>query len=320
MNPLGPLMSFTCNIFPVIQSVNTSTFPWYLMWLLLHNKVCTGIEGSWLFKSSHVFNTEFQNWEVHICNPLKARLFRFEKKHKYFSPKGAKIFFGIWLHLSSARAWNRRPTHCSKNAACICFRSIMLSPPFSKAPQTTVLFTFSKALRLQSFLRHKNLNNILFTWVRTGSGTTNACMIYTNCEIKNVFIMQTLPAMLKFPPPRPPPPPPPALIILLMFYTLPVQFSSTWEAHLSQAKYTPRILSLLFHTNPKKGVSAVLFTTEPHCLWFHPIYLYAWDCGNSAKISNAWCISCWSFKNNVKSSAYSAVFMILSKRPFLDFQ
>ena len=35
-----------------------------------------------------------------------------------------------------------------------------------------------------------------------------------------------------------------------MFSTLPVQFSN-WEAHLSQAKYTPRILSLLFHINPK---------------------------------------------------------------------
>ena len=40
-----------------------------------------------------------------------------------------------------------------------------------------------------------------------------------------------------------------ALVILLMFSTLPVQFS-TLEAHLSQAKYTPRILCLLFHINP----------------------------------------------------------------------
>ena len=47
MNPLGPLMSFTYNIFPVIQSVNMSPFPWYLMWLLFRNKVGTGIEGSW---------------------------------------------------------------------------------------------------------------------------------------------------------------------------------------------------------------------------------------------------------------------------------
>jgi len=155
MNPLGPLMSFTYNIFLIIQSVNMSTFPWYLMWLLFHNKVGTGTEGSWQFKSSHVFNTEFEKWEVIICNPLKARLFRFEKKHKYLSPKGATVFLGTWLHLSSACAWNSRPTHCSKNAACICFKSIMLSPPSSKAPQTTVLFTFSKALRLQSFLRHK---------------------------------------------------------------------------------------------------------------------------------------------------------------------
>ena len=81
--------------------------------------------------------------------------------------------------------------------------------------------------------------------MRTGSGTTNACMIYTNCEIENVLIMQTLPAMLRFLLSH-------ALIILLMFSTLPIQFSSTREAHLSQAKYTPRIWSLLFHTNPKK--------------------------------------------------------------------
>ena len=113
MNPLGPLMSFTYTIFPVIQSVNMSTFPWYLMGLLFHNKVGTGTEGSWQFKSSHVFNTEFQKWEVIICNPLKARLFRFEKKHKYLSPKGATVFLGTWLHLSSACAWNSRPTHCS---------------------------------------------------------------------------------------------------------------------------------------------------------------------------------------------------------------
>ena len=71
MNPLGPLMSFTYNIFPIIQSLYMNTYPWYLMWLLFHNKVGTDIEGSWQFKSSHVFNTEFQKWEVIICNPLK---------------------------------------------------------------------------------------------------------------------------------------------------------------------------------------------------------------------------------------------------------
>ena len=65
MNPLGPLVTFTYNIFPIIQSVNMSTFPWHLMWLLFHNKVDTGTEWSWLFKSSHVFNTEFQKWEVY---------------------------------------------------------------------------------------------------------------------------------------------------------------------------------------------------------------------------------------------------------------
>ena len=33
---------FYIQYFPVIQSVNMSTFPWYLMWLLFHNKVGTG--------------------------------------------------------------------------------------------------------------------------------------------------------------------------------------------------------------------------------------------------------------------------------------
>ena len=77
--------------------------------------------------------------------------------------------------------------------------------------------------------------------------------------------MQTLPAMLRFLFSL-------ALIILLMFPPFP--FSSLQlEKHiniLSQVKYTPRILSLLFHTNPHKkeeeDVSAVLFSTEPHCL------------------------------------------------------
>ena len=83
---------FYIQYFPNYPMRNMSTFPWYLMWLLLHNKVDTGTEGSWQFKSSQVYNTEFQKWEVIICNPLKARLFRFEKKHKCLSPKGAKYF------------------------------------------------------------------------------------------------------------------------------------------------------------------------------------------------------------------------------------
>ena len=32
--------------------------------------------------------------ECPLCNPLKAQLFRFEKKLKYLSPKGAKILLG----------------------------------------------------------------------------------------------------------------------------------------------------------------------------------------------------------------------------------
>ena len=74
MNPLGPLMSFIYNIFPIIQSVNMSTFPWYLMWLLFHNKVGTGTEGSWQFKSSHVFNTALQKWALVLVPTIKPRL------------------------------------------------------------------------------------------------------------------------------------------------------------------------------------------------------------------------------------------------------
>ena len=34
----------------------------------------------------------------------------------------------------------------------------------------------------------------------------------------------------------------------------------------------------------KKGVSAVLFATEPHCLWFHPIHFQAGECGKLSQI------------------------------------
>ena len=34
----------------------------------------------------------------------------------------------------------------------------------------------------------------------------------------------------------------------------------------------------------KKGVSAVLFATEPHCLWFHPIHFQAAECGKLSQI------------------------------------
>ena len=124
--------------------------------------------------------------------------FQIRKEAQVFVSKWSNIFLGMSLHLPSACAWNKSPTQGSKNHVCICFKSIMKSPSFSKAPQTTVLFTFSKILGLHSFLRRKNLNNNLFARVRTESGTTLACMIYVNCEIKNVAMMQTLPAMLRF--------------------------------------------------------------------------------------------------------------------------
>ena len=109
--------------------------------------------------------------------------------------------------------------------------------------------------------------------------------------------MQTLPAMLRFLFSH-------VLIILLMFSTRPVQFSSTWEAHLSQANYTPRNLSLLFHTNPKK--MSVQFCLLPSHIAsdFIRFIPRPENVENSAKISSACCISCSSFKNKVKSSAY----------------
>ena len=164
--------------------------------------------------------------------------------------------------------------------------------------------------RQQSFLRHKNLNNILFTWVRTGSGTTNACMIYTNCEIKSVFIMQTLPAMLRF------------LFFPCINYSFNVFHPSRLvlfnlrSTFVKGKIYTKDFESPLPYKS-KKGVSAVLFTTEPHCLWFHPIYFQVWECG---KLSQNFKCLLYILKNNVKSSAYSAVLMVLSKRPFLAFQ
>ena len=166
-----------------------------------------------------------------------------------------------------------------------------------------------------SFLRHKCLNDILFTWVRTGSGTTSPCMIYTNCEIKNVFIIQTLPAMLRLLFSH-------ALIILLMFSTLPVQFSSTWEAHLSRAKYTPRILSLLFHTfdTNQKKVSVQFCLLPSHIASdFIRFISRPENVENSAKISNTCCISRSSLKTTLNGLRIVQL-LILSKRPFLAFR
>ena len=118
MNPLGPLMSFTYNIFPIIQSVNMSAFPWYLMWLLFHNKVDTGIEGSWQFKCSHVFNTEFQKWEVIICNPLKARHFRFKKNTQVFVSKGSNNIFRNMIPLTE-RLRLEQPSNPLQQERCL---------------------------------------------------------------------------------------------------------------------------------------------------------------------------------------------------------
>ena len=102
--------------------------------------------------------------------------------------------------------------------------------------------------------------------------------------------MQTLPSMLGFLFSN-------TLISSLMIFTLPVQFSSTREAHLSQAKYTPRILSLLFHTNPQKV--SVQFCLLPSHIASDFIRLISRpdNVENSAKIPSACCISCSSLKN-----------------------
>ena len=98
--------------------------------------------------------------------------------------------------------------------------------------------------------------------------------------------MQTLPSMLGFLFSN-------TLISSLMIFTLPVQFSSTREAHLSQAKYTPRILSLLFHTNPQKV--SVQFCLLPSHISSDFIRCISWErpenVENSAKSSSACSIS-----------------------------
>ena len=53
-------------------------------------------------KSSHIRNTKVPKARVpDNCNPLKARLFQYEKKDKYSSPKGGNICLGIQLYNES---------------------------------------------------------------------------------------------------------------------------------------------------------------------------------------------------------------------------
>ena len=165
----------------------------------------------------------------------------------------------------------------------------------------------------QCFLRHKNLNNILFTWVRTGSGTTNACMIYTNCGIKNVFINADFASNTQvsffpwinysfnvFHPSRP------VLFNLRSTFATGKIYTKNFESPLpyKSKNVSVQFCLLLSHI----ASDFIRFISRPE------------NVENSAKILSACCISCSSFKNNVKSSAYSAIFMILSKRPFLAFQ
>ena len=112
------------------------------------------------------------------CNqlqPFHSVTFQIRKETQIFGSKGSNCFFVFVLNMTpliERLRLEQSPTHCSINAACICFKSIMLSPPFYKTRQATVFFTFSKALRLQSFLRHKNLNNNRLWPCQLCSGTT----------------------------------------------------------------------------------------------------------------------------------------------------
>ena len=58
---------------------------------------------------SHVLHTELQKWEVINCNPFKRMTFQIRKETQVFVSKRSKqVFLALWLHLSSACAWNRR--------------------------------------------------------------------------------------------------------------------------------------------------------------------------------------------------------------------
>ena len=164
-----------------------------------------------------------------------------------------------------------QPSNPMRQERCLHLKSIMLSPPFSKAPQTTVL-SLSQRPCDESFLRHKNLNNILFTWVRTGSGTTNACIICTNCEINLFFYHADFASSAQ----------------VSFFPCINYSFNVFHPSHPVFFNLRSTFITGKLHTKncesplpykSKKGVSAVLFITEPHCLWFHPIYFQAWECG-----------------------------------------
>ena len=139
--------------------------------------------------------------------------------------------------------------------------------------------------------------------MRTGSGTTNACMVYTNCEIDNVFIMQILPAMLRF------------LFYPCINYSFnvfhpsrPVLFNlrSTFVTGKIHTKNFESPLSFVYYRATLLLITSDLFPG-----------LRMWKTQPNFKCL---LISCSAFKNSGKSSVYSAIFMILSKRPFLAFQ
>ena len=90
LTPQGPIMSFTYSIFPVIRSVNKSTFPWCLMWLLFHN---TGIEWSWQFKSSNLFHTRLLKVRGSQLQPFKSMTSQIWKETQAFVSKGSKNIF-----------------------------------------------------------------------------------------------------------------------------------------------------------------------------------------------------------------------------------
>ena len=104
------------------------------------------------------------------------------------------------------------------------------------------------------FLR--NLNNNVFTFVRKFGGAVSDCIAYTNCDNRNILIIQILPHTLKlcfFH----------CAIICSILCNLWLQFSSRLEACIQLWNYMPKILSCLFNFK-SKWVSAHCFSEPSH--------------------------------------------------------
>ena len=104
-----------------------------------------------------------------------------------------------------------------------------------------------------------------------------------------------------------------------MFSTLPVQYSSASEAHFFTGKIHTKKCESPFPYKSKKMCQCSFVYYQATLPDFIRFISKPENVENTAKRLSVFCISCSSFKNNVTSSAYSAVF-IFSKRPFPAFQ